>query len=277
MFIINPYVFGGSAEYFLDEYSPEICFSLHRVQATETDVVRVRRDSDNAESDFTATEISDGTLVAWTGANNGFVVTMYNLGAGGSTYDATQSTAGDQPKIVDSSTGVLTVPQNGNLALLFDGTRDFLQLGSAWLTTTTFTEVHAFNRASSGISSIVFGYTGSTTPYTSFWFTDNKTYFKPTGGATVGSWFTPDTSSGDFLDFISYSSNSALLYRNNVASGDNPLSHTHSTSNRSLDKFGARSTTKANGYKQFYCVFETDENANRTEIQDYINDALSIY
>jgi hypothetical protein len=38
-------------------------------------VVRVRRSSDNAESDFTATQVSDGTLTAFCGAGNGFVRT----------------------------------------------------------------------------------------------------------------------------------------------------------------------------------------------------------
>jgi hypothetical protein len=68
-----------------------------------TTVVRVRRGSDNAEKDFSAAEVSDGTLVAWVGAgNDGFVETWYDQSGNGN--DAVQAVAGSQPKIVDAGT-----------------------------------------------------------------------------------------------------------------------------------------------------------------------------
>jgi len=76
-------------------------YSLRALSVDTTNVVRVRRDSDNAEADFTATEVGDGTLTAWVGAgNDGLVTTWYDQS--GNSNDATQATAASQPKIVDA-------------------------------------------------------------------------------------------------------------------------------------------------------------------------------
>ncbi len=61
-------------------------------------VVRIRRDNDNAEANFTPDEILDTTLTTWVGANEGHVVTWFDQSGNG--YDATQSTANAQPKLV---------------------------------------------------------------------------------------------------------------------------------------------------------------------------------
>lgn len=94
-------------------------YSLRNLKATYVGdpVVRVRRSVDNAEAEFTATEVSDGTLATWVGADNdGFVTTWYDQS--GNANDATQAAASSQPKIV--SAGVL-VTENGKAAIDFDG------------------------------------------------------------------------------------------------------------------------------------------------------------
>ena len=85
----------------LDSYSgAAAAYSLRQLSwAYGGAVVRVRRSSDNTESDFTATEVSDGTLAAWVGAgNDGFVRTWYDQS--GNARHMIQATAADQPKIV---------------------------------------------------------------------------------------------------------------------------------------------------------------------------------
>jgi hypothetical protein len=78
-------------------------------------VVEVRRSSDNATADFTADEVENGTLAAWVGAgNDGFVATWYDQS--GNSRDATQATAGYQPKIV---IGGSVVTANGKPAIYF--------------------------------------------------------------------------------------------------------------------------------------------------------------
>lgn len=87
-------------------------------------VVTVRRSTDDAEADFTATEVSDGTLAGWAGAD-GFVKQWWDQS--GNARHATQATIGDQPQIVGS--GVL-VTEGGKAAVQFDGTDDFLSIGT---------------------------------------------------------------------------------------------------------------------------------------------------
>jgi hypothetical protein len=83
-------------------------------------VVRVRRDSDNAERDFSALAISFIADFVGSG-NNGFVETWYDQSGNGK--DLTQTTANKQPKIVD--TGSL-VTLSGKPSIKPDGSDDFL-------------------------------------------------------------------------------------------------------------------------------------------------------
>lgn len=82
--------------------TPAAAYSLRYIYPTiySGDVVLVRRSSDNAEEGFTPDEILNGTLVAFTGAGDGFVKTWYDQSGNG--FDATQATAGTQPIIVNS-------------------------------------------------------------------------------------------------------------------------------------------------------------------------------
>jgi len=89
-------------------------------------VVRVRRSSDNAEQDFTATGITSGSLVSFCGSGDGLVTTWYDQSGDGN--DATQTTAASQPKIVDA--GAL-VTEGGKAALDFDGVDDGMVVPSA--------------------------------------------------------------------------------------------------------------------------------------------------
>jgi hypothetical protein len=83
-------------------------------------VVTVRRSSDDAEDSFTAGEVADGTLAAFCGAGDGFVKTWHSQTG---SNDATQTTAGYQPKIVSSGVVIL---EEGKPAIQFDGIDDRL-------------------------------------------------------------------------------------------------------------------------------------------------------
>jgi len=89
----------------LDMYGgAAIAYSLRELRTGVTNVVRVRRSSDSSEQDFTASEVTDGTLTTFTGAGDGFVVTWYDQS--GNANNATQSTANLQPQIVSSGSVV---------------------------------------------------------------------------------------------------------------------------------------------------------------------------
>lgn len=110
---------GVSSETLPADYSSGafMAFSLRHVSDSYSGVVvRVRRSSDNAEQDFTPTEIEDGTLEAWVGAgNNGYVVKLHpQVGS----IAAFQPIASDQPIIVSLG----TLYRDGGLpAIYFDG------------------------------------------------------------------------------------------------------------------------------------------------------------
>ena len=116
----------------LDQYGgAAAAYSLRNLSLYHADpVVRVRRDNDNAEQDFTATEVSDGTLAAWVGAgNNGFVRTWYDHSGNG--YDMIQANVTAQPSVVSSGT-LQTL--SAKPTLVFDGTNDFMNqpTGANW-------------------------------------------------------------------------------------------------------------------------------------------------
>ena len=87
---------GGVFVGLLDTYpNASAAYSLRDLASASVGsaVVRVRRSSDNTEQDFTAVEITDGTLTTFTGANNGFVTTWYDQSGKGN--DSAQATAID--------------------------------------------------------------------------------------------------------------------------------------------------------------------------------------
>jgi hypothetical protein len=100
-------------------------YSLRNLSSTYAGpVVTVRRSTDDAEADFTASEVSDGTLAGWAGAD-GFVKTWWDQS--GNARHATQATTTAQPQIVDG--GVL-VTEGGKAAVRLDGVDDFLSIGT---------------------------------------------------------------------------------------------------------------------------------------------------
>ena len=99
-------------------------YSLRQLSNAYTGpVVTVRRSSDNAEADFKASEIDDGTLAAFCGAGDGLVTTWHDQ-SGNTGRDATNTTAAQQPKIVSSGS---LVTDGGKAALEFDGSDDNLR------------------------------------------------------------------------------------------------------------------------------------------------------
>lgn len=107
---------------FFDKFgTPAAAYSLRDLSGSNPNVIEVRRSSDNAVQDFTASEITDGSLATWVGVgNDGFIRTWYDqTGAN----DATQTTSSRQPLIVNAG---LVILENGLPAIDFDGVDDRL-------------------------------------------------------------------------------------------------------------------------------------------------------
>lgn len=111
----------------LDTYpNAAVAYSVRKLRAAYTgSAIRVRRSSDNAESDigFTALGNLDTTsLTSFCGAGNGFVTTWYDQS--GSGVNATQTTAANQPQIVSSGS---VINQNSKPTIQGDGSNYFLR------------------------------------------------------------------------------------------------------------------------------------------------------
>jgi hypothetical protein len=112
----------------LDSYpNAAAAYSLRKLRAAYTgSAIRVRRSSDNTETNigFTALgNLDESALTSFCSSTNGFVTTWYDQSVNG--YDATQTTAANQPQIVNNGSILL---DNGKPTIKFDGTNDQLNL-----------------------------------------------------------------------------------------------------------------------------------------------------
>jgi hypothetical protein len=114
-------------------------YSLRQVRSAASLACRVRRSSDNAEADigFTASGDLDTTaLLTFVGSGSGFVTTWYDQS--GNARNATQTTAGIQPRIVNA--GVIDIA-NGKPAIRFNGSNTFFSGVSLPLSQLTLSSV----------------------------------------------------------------------------------------------------------------------------------------
>ena len=249
----------------LDQYGgAAAAYSLRNLSLYHTNpVVRVRRDNDNAEQDFTATEISDGTLAAWVGAgNNGFVRTWYDQSGNG--RHAAQNVNASQPKVVDNG---VVIFENGKVALDFDGTSHWLvnNFGSTTSIPTTTTAV--FNKRVSNSGVIYDGYSVQSILYENIRFAN--------GSLVVG------TSIGineQHLSFALYNGASSSLY---IDSQLNAFGNAGSNGVDGITIGNIRNDLllnyKLNGTVQEIIMYFSNQSTNRTAIEANINAHYSIY
>lgn len=100
---------GGAAPYvgLLDTYTgAAVAYSVRLLRTAYTgNAIRVRRSSDNTEQDIgfdISGNLNESALTTFVGAGNGFVTTWYDQSGNG--RNATQSTAANQPRIVNAGT-----------------------------------------------------------------------------------------------------------------------------------------------------------------------------
>ena len=102
----------------LNDYSgAAAAYSLRLLDNTYSgNAIKVRRSSDNAEQDiaFVNNELDTATLESFASGTDAFVTTWYDQSGNG--YDATQTTASSQPKIVTSGSTIL---ESGKPSLQF--------------------------------------------------------------------------------------------------------------------------------------------------------------
>lgn len=188
--------------YLLDLYpTTGFAYSFRKLSSTYAgSCVRVRRSSDNTESDigFVNNYLDTATLKTFVSTNNGFITKWYDQSGGG--YDVLQSTATAQPSLVTS--GVINYT-NGKICAQMNGSTMYLKSTASFssvATSISFSSV-MFDKRSTGVSGTYNYQWAIGTPNT----TGNKAFIS---AAQNG--------------FQDWSGNSTLFFGNGYASSSNP-------------------------------------------------------
>jgi hypothetical protein len=235
-------------------------YSLRRLLASVSNVVRVRRESDNNERDFNAKEVSNGILTAWVGnGNDGFVETWYDQSGNGN--DASQSVAGSQPKIVNA--GSLITRGTFNEPSISFGTLTDKHFNVAGRPTTksVFSTLEAGN---TNFESLVTDTNNNSPRITTNNAANNRVYsFVGFGTPSVninGSTYNGTSAAGSFNFHL--------------------LSMTSATG-ESIDRIGANAATgvTANSFDfvSELILYPSDQSTNRAAIEENINNQYDIY
>jgi len=268
MFLINPYILQASGgSYILDTYgSAKVAYSLHQLSSTATLSCRVRRSSDNAEQDigFVSGDLDTTSLLSFVGANDGYVVKMYDQS--GNSNDALQTVAVNQRQIV-SSGALVTYGVNGKASTLKTTGSSKLLLTTPFAESSQQFQVAVFDHIGTTES---LGLSAPTAPYPLLITTSELVYYND---GTVKSFGT--TTTGEKIA-VSYrnSSNNLGVYFNNVQFGSELAGGTPSATNYTQiwDRVG--SSTE---YASTTILWQSDLSANINDINTEINNYYGIY
>jgi hypothetical protein len=247
----------------LDEYpGAAAAYSLRSMtMLSDAPVVRVRRSSDNTEQDFTAAQVTDGTLTTFCGAGSGFVSIWYDQSPNG--RHAVAATAGG-PRIVNS--GVLDT-ENTKPSVVFSA--NDLRLDFPSFAIDTCSVITVLRALVITTARIYLGTRGSTANYVSYRHTASEMLFRLNGANT-------------FANHGAISNNQSL-YSFYLTSGAGTSSLNASTvavtlaSTGSVNSIGNGSNSLTNTSIQEMIFYESNQAANRAAIESAINAHYAIY
>jgi hypothetical protein len=267
----------------LDQFAgAAAAYSLRNLVGTSNpSVVRVRRSSDNIEADFTAAQVSDGSLAAWVGAgNNGFVRTWYDQSGNG--RDASQTTASAQPSIVTNGAVVL---QTNKPTLSFSGS-NFFTHGYSITTASTIVAITNLTAKSDSVETVY----GATAPNS---FVRNAIIGDAYGQLSAGKWGTymnswkPSAYSAQgihrLLVMISDGLTTGTVRNSAYTNGlvetftDTGRYSGDSAERRTIMADNSTGSNAAQGNLQEIIVWPVDQSANIVSIQSNINTHYAIY
>jgi hypothetical protein len=267
--IINPYRFGSPL--LLDTYTgATAAYSLRKLRTAYTGYcIEVRRSSDDTTLNigFTALGVLDeSALTTFVGAgNDGFVKTWYDQSG---SNNASQGTAGNQPKIVASGT---IITDNGKPSLLNSHTNDKLNIStipssvvqpiSSFIVCNATQDVSEIHGGTNRISAII--NQNSVQLYSGAW-----------GGSTLNQGY------GQHLYFLLFNgTNSACSFDGGEKSTSD--AGTNGLYNNIFAICGYHGNgdpgTFANGYTQEIIIWASDKSSDKSAIETNINSFYSIY
>jgi len=238
-------------------------YSLRQLISTAQYAVAVRRDSDDAvlPIGFVNGELDTTTLASFCGNSNGFVSVWYDQSGEGN--HATQATTSAQPKIYDSSTGVILDEDNNLPAALFAG--DYLNSGT--VSATGIATNFAVGNISGGFTTRVLFFTPECFAY--FTSTDWRVFSSSTSTAYAGN--------EQGLNLHYFGADNAGSF--GAINGGTLTTSANAADANTKISIGTQSTNVAPfyGYVQECIYYNSDESTNRTAIETNINNFYSIY
>ena len=255
--------------YLLDIYTgASVAYSVRKLKSGITNCMRIRRSSDNSEQDigFVNGYLDTASITSFVGSNDAFVVTWYDQS--GNSNNLTQSTASQQPKIVSSGT---IITDGSKASMTFDGSNDYMSLGSALTISGAFTSFSVAKRTSSGgLGVALITSNGNGRGYTPYRYSDNYLYCHNVPGviySNTGGTSTSQELLTGYMDGSSVSS-SDLYVNGSILSGRGQVTQSGATT---LDNLGYRSSASeyAAGNIQELIVY-TSLNSNRAAIDTAI-------
>ncbi len=268
----------ASCTYFLDSFpTASMVYSLRKLSCTYSgSAIRVRRSSDNTEQDigFVSDYVDTASMKTFVTSNSAYVVTFYDQSGNG--YNATQSTAANQPRIMNA--GAIEY-QNSKVTMYFDGSNDGLVASSVPLN--TYTTLFAVVKTTTG-KPMFFEHSPNANHNDGFYFygsNGQSWYFKRSGSGNdasgSGSWL------GSNIAVASLIYNGSGTYYKNGTSQSNGSVNGSSLSNTSTTKdfyiFYRGGGVLSDGYLSEFVLWSSDKSSNRTAIEYNIKTYYSVY
>ena len=268
----------------LDEYpGAAAAYSLRLLNTDYTgDAVIVRRASDNTTQNigFVDGELDTDALNTFCSGTDGFVATWYDQSGNG--YNATQTTASQQPKIFDDIDGVIL--NNGKPSIETDGVDDLLDFGqsvdlyslnSEW---SVFMNYQIIDYSLQAFQRVLFNDSSSTTGNIPFGIQlrDNgQVYFFNNG--TVDDITVSVATQNNLTTFIKTSSD-VFFKINNVSktSTKGTIDFTTGLENTVIGS-SPNGFRPSKMYVSELIIYPNNQSSNRTGIETNINDFYSIY
>lgn len=261
---------GGVNVPLLDIYPDALAaYSFRLLRTTYTgNVVRIRRDSDNQESDFSDTDFTDNTLLNWVGSNNAYIVTLYDQSVNG--YDVVQIVAVNQPLLVDN--GSFVTNSNNNISM-YGNNNSSLYVDLSANVSQPFTVFSVFESNVTAANAAIYGTNPARLAYVN---SSNNSFGLFSGNILLRSDI-PFTDNITYLRTDLWNTSGSLIRINGVQNGTTGgVGSTHLTEIVLLDLIGA-GAQPLDGEMSEIIYFDSNQLSNFSGIESNINNYYNIY